>query len=165
MCIRDRLSLAEVQVHACNATLTGEKTIEIWDPTSAGLYALPGNDVIYTITSANTGAGPADANSIVLIDAMPSEVEFYNGDIDDGGPETTPIAFSTTGGAGLTLSYPSDIGFSNSATKPTSFSGCSYVPGAGYDPDVTYICFNPKGAMAAGDPDPTFSVSFRARIK
>ena len=30
---------------------------------------------------------------------------------------------------------------------------------------VTYICFAPKGALTAGDPDPSFSVSFRARIK
>ena len=48
---------------------------------------VPGNDVIYTIEFTNTGDGPTDAGSVLLIDAMPSEIEFYNGDIDDGGPE------------------------------------------------------------------------------
>lgn len=146
-------------------TIEAAKSISIWDPTSAGLYALPGNDVIYTITGTNTGIGATDVDSVMLIDTMPSEVEFYNGDIDDGGPEVNPVSFAQTGGAGLTFNYATDVGFSNSATKPTSFPACSYTPSTGYDASVTYICFNPKGSFAAGTPNPTFSISFRAKIK
>ncbi len=147
------------------ATLTGSKDVTIWDPLGEGLYAVPGNDVIYTITASNAGDGPADTDSIVLIDIMPNDVEFYNGDIDDGGPETDAVSFTQSTGAGLTFSYATDVGYSDSTTRPTDFSQCSYTPTAGYDPNVTYICFNPKGAMTDGDPDPEFSVSFRARIK
>ena len=149
---------------AGSTTLTVSKTVAIWDPASAGLYAVPGNDVIYTIMAANTGGSAADIDSIVLFDLIPSDITFYNGDIDDGGPETDPVSFSQTGGAGLTLTYATDVKYSNSVTKPVNFAACTYSPSAGYDSNVTYICFNPKGAMAAGDPDPTFSVSFRAGI-
>ena len=67
--------------------------------------------------------------------------------------------------AGLSFTYANDVGYSDSATRPADFSACTYTPAAGYDPNVTYICFNPKGTLVADDPDPTFSVSFRARIK
>ncbi len=102
-------------------------------------------------------------DSIEIIDALPPEVTFYNGDIDDAGPETDPVSFTQIG-AGLTFTYASDVAYSNSATKPVNFAACTYTPTAGYDPAVTYICFNPKGAMASGTPDPNFSLSFRARI-
>ncbi|MEM6946873.1 MAG: hypothetical protein AAF486_02160, partial [Pseudomonadota bacterium] len=68
-------------------------------------------------------------------------------------------------GTGLTFDPALDVGFSNAAARPSNFAACSYTPLAGYDPAVRYLCLNPKGAMASGDPDPTFSVSFRARIR
>ncbi len=145
------------------AVLDPIKSNAIYDPAALGLYAVPGNDMIYTITVTNTGTGPADTDSIEIIDALPPEVTFYNGDIDDAGPETDPVAFSQAG-AGLTFTYASDVAFSNAATKPANFAACTYTPVAGYDPAVTFICFNPKGAMASGTPNPNFSLSFRARI-
>ena len=57
--------------------------MEIWDPNNDGLYAVPGNDVIYTITTTNSGNGNVDAATIIIFDEMPSNVEFYHGDIDD----------------------------------------------------------------------------------
>ena len=152
------------QICASNAVLNATKTVSVWDPGAAGLYALPGNDVIYTISATNSGDGPADTDSIVMIDPIPADVEFYNGDIDDGGPETDPVSFTQTG-AGLTFTYATDVAYSNAATNPADFASCTYSPAAGYDPNVTYICVNPKGSMAAGDPDPTFAISFRVRIK
>ena len=142
-----------------------KKDVTVWDPSSIGLYALPGNDVIYTIIATNAGPGMADPDTMELIDAMPSEVEFYNGDIDDGGPETDPVSFVQSSGAGLTFNYAGDVAYSNSAAPPANFSACSYAPSAGYDPNVTFICFNPKGTLITGSPSPTFEVSFRARIK
>lgn len=163
----------EVEDHALTITgapsMHGNKTMQIYDPTGLGLYAIPGNDVIYTITVSNSGFGPTDPNSVVLIDAMPSEVEFFNGDIDTGGPDTfpgsDPVGFTQANGAALTLDYATNVAFSDAATPPTDFSECGYSPDLGYDPDVTFICFNPQGALGAGDPDPEFSVSFRARIQ
>ena len=155
----------QVTVLPASTTLDATKTVEVWDPGSAGLYSVPGNDVIYSFTISNTGNAATDVDSLLLIDTMPPEIEFYNGDIDDGGPETNPVAFSQTNGAALTLTYATDVGFSNSGTKPPTFGDCSYSPLAGYDPNVTFICFNPKGALTFGDPDPTFTVQFRGRVK
>ena len=146
------------------AKLDGSKSVAVWDPGATGLYAVPGNDVIYTIQITNTGEGAADDNSIVLIDPIPGDVEFYHDDIDDGGPETDPVSFAQTG-AGLTFTYATDVAYSNGGSAPADFASCTYSPATGYDPNVTYICVNPKGSMAAGDPDPDFEVSFRARIK
>jgi uncharacterized repeat protein (TIGR01451 family) len=145
---------------AMNAT----KSVTTYDPLVLGLYAVPGNDVIYTIEFTNLGSNTISSDTVEIIDAMPPEIEFYNGDIDDGGPETDPV-IGIDNGAGLTLTYATDVAFSKAVTKPTNFAACSDSLSAGYDPDVTFICFNPKGSMAAGDPDPSFQMQFRARIK
>ncbi len=145
--------------------LTANKDVAVYDPLAQGLYATPGNDAIYTINVTNSGAGAADTDSMVIIDKLPPETIFYNGDIDDAaGPETDPVAFAQAG-AGLSFAYGVDAAFSNGATAPANFAACTYTPNAGYDASVTYICLNPKGAMAAGPPDSTFDLSFRVRIK
>ena len=138
------------------------KTVKVWDPDNLGLYAIPGNDVIYTITSTNEGDVPV--NSVFLVDTLPSEISFYNGDIDDAGPETNPVSFSHTGPTGLTLTYTGDVGFSKGSTRPTIMAECNDTVASGYDADVNYICFAPQGQFLAGVPEPRFSVSFRARI-
>ncbi|NNC37200.1 MAG: proprotein convertase, P [Hyphomonadaceae bacterium] len=148
-----------------NAVLTAQKTTAVYDPLSEGLYAIPGNDVIYTIEFTNSGTGPADTDSVEIIDEMPSEIEFYNGDIDDGGPLTDPV-IGVDNGSGLSLDYGTDVKISKAATKPSNFASCTNdTLNAGYNPDVTFICLNPSGEMADGDPDPSFQIQFRARIK
>lgn len=147
-----------------SATLAGSKSVEVWDPLSSGLYAVPGSEVVYAITIENSGTGPADVDSVLLIDALPSELEFYNADIDDAGPETDPV-IGTDSGTGLSLTYPADVAFFNGATKPADFSACNYAPATGYDPNVTFICLNPKGTMAMGAPANSFEIKFRARIR
>lgn len=142
------------------ATLIASKTVAVF----GGGLAIPGADVIYTISASNIGDGAADADTIFLVDAMPAEIEFYNGDIDDAGPETAAVAFSNSA-SGLTFSAASDVRFSNAGAPPANFSACGYTPAAGYDPNVTFVCFNPKGSLLAGAPDPSFSLSFRGRIK
>ena len=146
------------------ASLTATKSSAVYDPGAAGLFAIPGNDVVYTIRAENSGTGAVDADTVFLVDLMPSEVEFYNDDFDDGGAGATVVEF-TENSSGLTYTEGNDLGFSNAGTAPANFAACSYSPTAGYDPNVTYICFNPKGAFASGDPDPWFQFRFRARIK
>jgi len=126
--------------------------------------------VIYTITVSNTGDGPTDADSVFLADRIPPEIDFWNGDIDSGGPDTysgtNPVGFSQANGAALTFDYANDVAFSTSGTAPATFGDCTAeVADDTYRPDFTYICVNPKGQLAAGDPDPSFSVSFRGRIR
>ena len=99
-----------------------------------------------------------------MVDKIADELIFYNGDIDDGGPETTPVIFSTTA-SGLSFDYPTDIAFSDDATEPTNMSECTYTPAVGYDPNVRFVCIMPTGIFNSGTPDPTFEISFRAQIK
>ena len=141
-------------------SLSANKSVELYDPQNLGLYAIPGNDVIYTISVANTGTGDVDSGSMVLIDNMPEDVVFYNGDFDDGGPETDPVIFQGAG-SGLMFDYNTDVAFSNAATAPTDFASCTYTPASGYDPNVAFICLNPTGTMAGGS---SWSISFRSRI-
>ncbi len=160
---------SEARIHRLTLTncvfpdLQATKTTAIYDPGALGLYATPGNDVIYTITVSNIGPGSADTDTIFLADKIPADIDFYNGDIDDAGPELNPVSFADAG-SGLTFTYATDIAYSNAAARPTQMSDCTYTPAAGYDPAITYLCINPKGVMAAGTPAPAFSVSFRARI-
>jgi len=147
-----------------DTSVSANKTVASFDDGTSGEYSIPGNDVIYTITAANTGPIDVDSDTIFLVDTLPSEVAFFNGDIDGSGPETDPIAF-TSSDPNLTLNYPADVGFSTSPTPPSSMAECSDTPIAGYDPAIRHICFRPQGTLSAGDPDPSFSVSFRAGIQ
>ena len=124
---------------------------------------MPGNDVVYSILITNTGGTALDEDSIFLVDAMPSEVSFYNDDFDDGGPESDPI-IDVNSNSGLTLTFGLDIGFSNGSTPPVDLDDCDYTPAAGYDSDVRFICINPKGSMVAGIPNPSIEFKFRSRI-
>ena len=132
---------------------------------SASPYAIPGSDVIYTINATNSGSKSVDIDSMYITDKIPSDAVFYNGDIDGPGPETGTVIFTSTG-SGLTFTEATDLAFSNSATQPTNFAACTYPPTAGYDPAVTYICFNPKGSFNAGSLSVSaFSLQFRVQVK
>jgi uncharacterized repeat protein (TIGR01451 family) len=158
-----QMGISDVTYDKLMPLLTAIKTVALY-PGGAGAYAVPGSDVRYTITVTNSGPGAVDSDTLFLADKLPAEAAFYNGDIDGPGPETNPVAFSQTG-AGLTFAYATDVRFSNAVAAPANFAACTYAPIGGYDPAVTYICFNPKGAMQAGSPSPTFSLSFRTQIK
>ncbi len=163
------LSNGEVEDYAFTilgvATLTVVKSSTVYDPTGTSPLAIPGNDVLYTITVANTGTSSTDSNSVFVLDSLPSQLTFFNGDIDGAGPATGPIAFVQTG-AGLTFTPATDVRYSNLAAIPANFAACTYTPAAGYDPAVRHVCINPKAAMLSGTaPAPQFSVQLRARIK
>ena len=146
------------------AVLTLEKLSAVYDPLSTNLFAVPGNDMLYTITATNTGTGPADNNSVFLVDGVPAELEFFNGDVDGGGPATGPVIFNA-GSTGLTFTPATDLRYSNLAAAPANFAACTYTPAAGYDPAIRHLCFNPKGTLLSGSPQPSFSVQFRTRIR
>ncbi|MEP6343347.1 MAG: hypothetical protein ABJ275_08530 [Maricaulaceae bacterium] len=163
------ISASDYTCPAASAVLDAAKTVAMFEPTAQPAYAIPGNDVIYTITVNNTGDGPTDTDSIELIDNMPSSISFWNGDIDFGGPDnftnTTPVAIDQSSGTGLTFDYTTDVRFGFGASAPDDFDDCSALtPDATYRDDVKFICLNPKGALSAGSPTPNFSLSFRARI-
>lgn len=171
------LSLSEVQQVECY--LAGKWAITVsgtgCSPITLGItkshvgYAgntlgnlnVPGSDVIYSLTVSRLTGNYIDADSLFLVDPLPSTLSFYNGDYDGTyGTATDPVGFSQSGSA-LTWAYSSAVRYSNAASAPASFSACTYTPTAGYDANVRYICIKPSGMFNAGN----FTVSFRARIK
>ncbi len=118
-------------------------------------FNIPGADVYYSITVANSNSSPVDAGSIFVGDVLPANVTFYNGDIDGAGPLTGNFEF-LPGTSGLSLTA-ANIAYAN--TPVTLFT---YTPTAGYDTNVKAIRFAPTNAMASNS---SFTVRFRARIK
>lgn len=117
-----------------------------------GAYNIPGNDVIYTLTVANTGGSPVDAGTIVLTDALPANTVFRNSAFD--GTTTLPVKVVSSGGTSvaagnITYSQPGNTAF-------------SYTPTAGYDAQIDGIRIAPTGELAANS---TLSVQFVARVQ
>lgn len=161
----DGLECSNVCVNA-PAKLTIEKTMSVWDPMGENLFSVPGNDVMYSITVSNAGSGSADAGSVQLIDRLPAQLEFWNGDVDAGGPDTHPVGFTQSSGANLTFDYSTDVRYGTGNSPPANFAACTTIaPDNSYRSDIKYICINPKGAITSGNPDPTFSIKYRTRIK
>ena len=122
---------------------------------NASDYAVPGSDVVYSITVDNTGSGPVDANTIVIIDAMPPELSYLVGS-----------ATFIDNDSGLIFDPALDIAFSKAASAPTNFAGCGDSPTGTYDPDITFICLAPKGTMSEGTITPSsFTIEFQAAVK
>lgn len=159
-----QMGVSNIAFNKLLPNLAVSKTVVVATLGSTSAYAVPGNDVQYTITAQNLGLGRVDNDSIVLIDRLPAELTFYNGDVDGGGPATGPVDFTQGAGTGLTFTLATDLGFSNAVAPPANFAACSYTPAAGYDANVRHICLNPKGAMRGGAPTKSFSVTFRAKI-
>jgi uncharacterized repeat protein (TIGR01451 family) len=117
-----------------------------------GAYNIPGNDVIYTLTVANTGGSPIDAGSIVLTDALPANTVFRNSAFD--GTTSLPVKVVSAGGttiAGANITY-----------SQSGNGAFSYSPAAGYDAQVDGIRIAPSGELAANS---TLSVQFMARVQ
>ena len=148
----------------CKVNIAASKDVEVWDPLSAGLYAVPGNDVIYSISVVHKSGPDLDEDTVFIADSMPAEVVFYTGDIDDAGPATGAVKF-VDNGSGLSFDPSVNVSYSNGPVKPRTVDDCNYDPGTGYDPAVKYVCIHPSGKFNAGTPDPSFTVSFRTQIK
>ncbi len=146
-----------------SALFSANKTVAV-APDSPSQYAIPGSDIIYSIAIENTGNGPADLDSVFLVDSVPAEMEFFNGDMDGAGPATGPVLFEP-GTSGLTL-ISADIGYSFDISKPTSMAECDDIPAAGYVATVRHICFSPKGYARPGSiyAGNTANISFKMRI-
>ncbi|MEM9738924.1 MAG: hypothetical protein AAF829_03580 [Pseudomonadota bacterium] len=74
--------------------------------------------MVYALTVTNRGSTSPDDGSLFRVDAIPKEVRFFTGDMDDGGPATGPIYFEQTG-TNQTVVPTTDIGLSDSLVRPT----------------------------------------------
>ena len=164
---------------AANATLTvgmpsftvAKSVLLVSDPVNGTTLpkAIPGAVVSYSIQVTNSGAGTADNNTTVIVDAIPANTQLFVGDL---GAPAGPIAFvNGTPSSGLTYTFTSladgadDVSFSNTGCSP--FTNYNPVPDVdGFDAFVTCIRINPKGVFAAasGGNNPSFEVRFRVRV-
>jgi uncharacterized repeat protein (TIGR01451 family) len=145
---------------AANAQLTITKTgTLVSDPVNGTINPkyIPGAIVRYTFTVTNTGPSTVTNNSVWLIDSLPNQLLV--------GTAASPIFTQGSPTSGLTFTASTDIKYSNAATAPTSFAGCTYTPVSAYDPAVNFVCLNPKGTMAksTGTP-PGFTLSIQAQV-
>jgi uncharacterized repeat protein (TIGR01451 family) len=129
--------------------------------------AIPGAIVEYEIIVTNPAANPVDADSVVLADPIPPQLEMRVADL--GGAGSGPVAFANGAPAsGLAYTFASlssaidDIDFSNDAGATWNYTP---MPSGsdGVDPAVTNIRINPKGAFNANNAQ--FRIRFRARLK
>ncbi len=144
-----------------NATLTLVKTSTVLSDGVNGTTnpkAIPGAVVRYTILVTNTGNSAVDSGTVLLIDSLPAAMSV--------GTAASPTFAQGSPSSGLTFTAATDIRYSNAATAPTTYAGCSYTPTSAYDPAVKFVCINPKGVMAASTGTPTsFSISFQAQLR
>lgn len=131
--------------------------------TGSGLF-LPGDDVLYTISVSNVGDGDVIDDTVFVVDTLPDDLIFFNGDANGSAPGTARVLVSANS-SNLTFNEGTDLAFSDAATPPADFAACTFSPSAGYDSAIRHICLNPKGSFAAGTPAPEFTVQFRAQIK
>jgi len=143
----------------------------IQDPVgSADPKSIPGAIVLYTITVTNQGGGAADADTVIITDAVPTNTELFVGDLGSS-PAGSPVAFiEGATPSGLSLAFTSlgsttdDIEFSNVGGSPYTYTP---VPVGDYDSNVTDLRLPLKGTFAASDGTnhPSFTIMFKVRLQ
>ncbi len=129
--------------------------------------AIPGAEMLYTISVSNSGNGAPDTGTFIISDTIESNLSLFVGDLDGSG---SPIRFVDGGGinsSGLSFVFTSlgsttdDIVFLDSLNNPIT-----PVDAGGYDSDVRAIQITPSGTFNAAFPGstPSFSLQFRVRV-
>ena len=131
------------------------KTSAPLDTSGPTRFAIPGADMVYTLTVTNGGGSTVDVNSLVLKDALPAGITFYNGDFDSTSPGMGPFQL-TAGASNVTLPAAGQSYSNNGGASYT------YTPAAGYDANVNALRLMPSGTMAANS---SFTIRFRAKVK
>lgn len=152
-------------------SLTHLKSVSILNDPVNGVVnpkAIPGAQVQYQIQVTNSSYGPVQDNTLVIVDPVPANTEFFSGNVSGGAPYQ--FVGSITPASGLTCPFTA----LNNFTDCVDFSSdggttWTYVPNGSFDAAVTHIRFRPSGRLNGdaplGTPSPGFSVQFRVRIK
>lgn len=156
-------TVSETVSVSAGEALTATKTVSNYDPLSEGIYSIPSEEVVYNITGENSTSAVIDDGTIVIVDSLPDEVEFYFGDFDENaGNGVTPVEF-TDNGSGLTCCASAHLDYSSTLVGPPVWG---YAPSAGFDANVRHIKISPAGPMNGnGAGTSAFTFEFRARIK
>lgn len=153
------------------ATLSLQKSVAIYsDPINAQVNpkVLPGSVSVYTLRVSNTGPGAVDANTVVITDPLPSDVDLYVGDLGAAG--SGPVAFQDgSPSSGLGWSFLALGNGTDSVDFSVDGSNWTYTPvpdASGFDANVRYLRLKPTGLMnAAGAGNPYADFQFRIRLR
>ena len=131
---------------------------------------IPGAIALRSVKITNSSTGYADSNSVVVVQAVPSQASLFVNDLGSAG--SGPLTFAQgTPSSSLTYTYTSlasttdDVSFSNNNGATYTYTP---VPDAsGYDSAVTHIMVSPKGtfAGAGASGSPNFTLSYRFKVK
>jgi uncharacterized repeat protein (TIGR01451 family) len=166
------LGTPEPFVQLVPAIAVQKTSVTIQDPVNGDNFpkAIPGAIVEYSLEPTNSGAGPADENTIVLTDAIPANTALVVSDIGAAG--SGPVNF--VNGATISgLSYSFDsLSSLNDGVSFSEDSGASfgYIPqpdGEGVDARITHIRVFTTGIFKAADSqgNPSFQVKFRVQLQ
>jgi uncharacterized repeat protein (TIGR01451 family) len=136
---------------------------------SSNPKAIPGAEILYTISARNQGGTGVDNDTVFVTDPIPADTALYVGST---GMPGGPVAFSDGSTAsGLTYTYlgiqnpGDDIAFSNNNGADYNYQ--PLVCADCVDPDVTHVRVNPKGIFNAvsGTSIPEFILQIRVRVR
>ncbi|TLM66813.1 MAG: DUF11 domain-containing protein [Deltaproteobacteria bacterium] len=127
----------------------------------ANPQAIPGADIRYTLLVTNSGEGPVDGNSLVIVDPIPANTRLFVEDLGQG----SPILFGDVDGdSGFAPPQPFTLSYSHKS----SCNDYSYIPVSvgGYDANVCRLRAQMTGTLAGatGATLPDFDLTFQVRL-
>lgn len=148
-------------------TLTFAKSVVAYsDPVNVTTNpkAIPGAEMLYTITVTNSGYGAADNNTTVVTDPIPANMSMCVSTLCSN----PPVVFSCSAAPACGLTYTAaNVTYSNQAGGGAPYSYSALPDAAGYDSVVTGVQINPAGIFngASGGSNPSFSLALKMKIK
>ena len=132
-----------------NVTL-GKCVVVGADCVTTNSTALPGSDLVFSISFSNTGG--YQATNFVITDQVPANTDFKVGSVTS--------SLGTTG-LTVTVSYSNDGGATWAYTPVSAAGGAP----AGYDRTVTHVRWSFTGNLSQTAPNNSGSVAFTTRIR
>ncbi|WP_077146900.1 Calx-beta domain-containing protein [Sphingopyxis sp. KK2] len=123
---------------------------------------IPGGFATYSLTVTAPSGTQASSNSVIVTDALPTNLALFVGTY---APGPGPLNFAA-GSSSLTYSFAGlastsdDVSFSNN--NGASYTYTPVADANGVDTNVTHIRINPKGSMAPGS---SFTINLRAMVE
>jgi hypothetical protein len=144
--------------------VSGSTTAEDPVNVTSNPKAIPEALVDYTLTVKKSGDGQADVDQTIISDTIPDKLTLFTGNLDGGG---SPFVFTdnncppTTGtlNSNLTLNYPANVIFENSA-------GATVSPASNFDTAIKSFEITMSGTMNASltSDIPCFTIKYRTKL-
>lgn len=159
------VSFGPVEASGCPELTITRSSQTLSDPINGttGAKAIPGAVILNEIRVNNLGNGPADDNSLIIIDVLAASSELRVVDFD--GATTGPLQFldgAIASGMTFTFTALSDIGddLAFSSDGGVSFNYTPVPDANGVDQTITHLQFTPSGQFqgdsGSGTPSATF---------